>query len=119
MLPVAEDVRHWFASPRAAVGFLIHAASIDTAPLGGRRNISLPGLSATVREEIEALRRVAGDKAVNLIRHEPDPVIMRIVEGWAQDFDTHRAEALGFRAETSFDAIVQAHVEDELGGVIG
>ncbi len=119
VLPVSEDVRHWFASPRAAVGFLIHAATIDTAPLGGRRNISLPGLSATVKEEIEALRRVGGDKAVKLIRHEPDPAIIRIVDGWAQDFDTHRAEALGFRAETSFDAIVQAHVEDELGGVVG
>ena len=119
VLPVSEDVRHWFASPRAAVGFLIHAAAIDTAPLGGRRNISLPGLSATVKEEIEALRRVGGDKAVKLIRHEPDPAIIRIVDGWAQDFDTHRAEALGFRAETSFDAIVQAHVEDELGGVVG
>ncbi len=119
VLPVSEDVRHWFASPRAAVGFLIHAAAIDTAPLGARRNISLPGLSATVREEIEALRRVAGDKAVKLIRHEPDPAIIRIVDGWAQDFDTHRAESLGFRAETNFDAIVRAHVEDELGGVIG
>ena len=119
VLPVSEDVRHWFASPRAAVGFLIHAATIDTAPLGGRRNISLPGLSATVKEEIEALHRVGGDKAVKLIRHEPDPAIIRIVDGWAQDFDTHRAEALGFRAETSFDAIVRAHVEDELGGVVG
>ncbi len=119
VLPVSEDVRHWFASPRAAVGFLIHAATIDTEPLGGRRNISLPGLSATVKEEIEALRRVAGDKAVKLIRHEPDPAIIRIVEGWAQDFDTRRAEALGFRAETSFDAIVRAHVEDELGGAVG
>ena len=118
VLPVSEEVRHWFASPRAAVGFLVHAAAIDTAPLGGRRNISLPGLSATVKEEIEALRRVAGDKAVKLIRHEPDPAIIRIVEGWAQDFDTRRAEALGFRAETSFDAIVRAHVEDELGGVV-
>src|SRR5246127_114548 len=26
VLPVSEDVRHWFASPRAAVGFLLHAA---------------------------------------------------------------------------------------------
>ena len=119
VLPVSEDVRHWFASPRAAVGFLIHAAEIDTAALGPRRNLSLPGLSATVGEEIEALRRVGGDKAVALIRREPDPVIARIVEGWAQDFDTRRAEALGFKAETSFDEIVRAHVEDELGGVVG
>ena len=119
VLPVSEDTRHWFASPRAAVGFLVHAATVDTAALSDRRNISLPGLSATVGEEIEALRRVGGDKAVALIRREPDPTIARIVAGWAQDFDTRRAEALGFRAETSFDEIVRAHVEDELGGVVG
>ena len=32
VLPVAEDVRHWHASPRSAVNFLIHAATIDTGP---------------------------------------------------------------------------------------
>ncbi len=119
VLPVSEDVRHWFASPRAAVNFLLHAAEVDTKRLGDRRNISLPGLSATVGEEIEALRRVGGDRAVALIRREPDPAIARIVAGWAPDFDTRRAEALGFRAETSFDEIVRAHVEDELGGTVG
>lgn len=96
VLPVPTTVRHWFASPRAAVGFLLHAATINLTPLGGRRNISLPGLSATVGEEIEALRRVAGDKAVALIRHEPDPVIGGIVANWAENFDTRRATALGF-----------------------
>lgn len=119
LLPVSTDVRHWFASPRAAVGFLIHAATLDTARLEGRRNLSLPGLSATVGEEIEALKRVAGQKAVALIRHEPDETIVRIVAGWARDFDTSRAAALGFRAEASMDDIIRAHVEDELGGRIG
>ncbi len=119
VLPVSEDVRHWFASPRAAVGFLLHAATLDTAQLGWRRNLNLPGLSATVGEEIEALRRVAGDGAVKLIRREPDPVIVKIVDGWARDFDARRATALGFEAETSFDSIVRAHIEDELGGRVG
>lgn len=119
VLPVPTDVRHWFASPRAAVGFLLHAATIDVAGLGARRTLSLPGLSATVAEEIEALRRVAGERAVALIRHEPDPAIARIVAGWPRDFDASRAEALGFRAEASMDEIVRAHVEDELGGRIG
>ncbi len=118
VLPVSENVRHWFASPRAAIGFLMHAADIDLAPLGARRNISLPGLSATVGEQIEALRRVAGEKAVKLIRHEPDPTIIRIVDGWATDFDARRAEAMGFRAEKNFDEIVRAHIEDELGGTL-
>jgi nucleoside-diphosphate-sugar epimerase len=119
VLPVPLDVRHWFASPRAAVGFLLRAATMDLAQLGWRRNLSLPGLSATVGEEIEALRQVAGEKAVSLIRIEPDETITKIVGGWARDFDTSRAASLGFLAENSFEEIVRAHVEDELGGVIG
>jgi nucleoside-diphosphate-sugar epimerase len=118
VLPVSESVRHWFASPRAAVNFLEHAATIDLAPLGHRRNLAMPGLSATVGEEIEALRRFGGDKAVKLIRREPDETIIKIVSGWAERLETPRAEALGFRAETSFDEIVRAHVEDELGGKV-
>ncbi|MBB5753451.1 D-erythronate dehydrogenase [Prosthecomicrobium pneumaticum] len=119
VLPVSTDVRHWFASPRAAVGFLVHAGTLDLSRMGWRRNISLPGLSATVGEEIEALRRVAGEAAVKRIRHEPDETIIKIVDGWARDFDASRAESLGFVAETSFDDIIRAHVEDELGGTIG
>ena len=34
VLPVGEHVRMWHASPRAAVGFLVHAAGIDLKPLG-------------------------------------------------------------------------------------
>ena len=113
ILPVSEDVRHWFASPRAAVGFLIHAAEMDLALLGDRRNLSMPGLTATVGEEIEALRRAAGDAAVKLIRREPDPTVVRIVAGWPRNFDTKRAEKLGFRADASFDALIRAYVEDE------
>ena len=114
LLPVPETVRHWFASPRAAIGFLTHAAALDTARLGARRNLSMPGISATVAEQIESLRRVAGEKAANLIRRAPDPVIMRIVEGWAQNFDARRALDLGFSADRSFDDIIRFHIEDEL-----
>ena len=74
VLPVAETVRHWHASPRAAVGFFLHAAEMDLAPVGPRRCLTMPGVAATVGEQIEALRKVAGEKAVELIRREPDPV---------------------------------------------
>ncbi|MFO1143542.1 MAG: D-erythronate dehydrogenase [Amaricoccus sp.] len=119
VLPVGDEVRHWHASPRAAIGFFRHALTLDTAPLGARRCLTMPGVSATVGEEIEALRRAAGDRAVGLIRREPDPVIAKIVAGWPTRFDAARATALGFRADDSFDAIVAAHVEDELGGKVG
>jgi len=113
VLPVPETVRHWFASPRAAIGFLVHAAKIDTAQLGARRNLSMPGISATVGEQIESLRRVAGEKVVRLIRRQPDATIMRIVDGWPRNFDARRGLALGFRADASFDDIIRFHLEDE------
>ncbi len=119
VLPVSEDVRHWHASPRSAVNFLIHAATIDGDLIGPRRNLAMPGVSVTVGEQIEALRRVAGDEAVKLIRSEPDDLIISVVSGWARNFDTRRSVDLGFVADASFDDIIKAHIEDELDGRIG
>ena len=116
VLPVSEDVRHWHASPRSAVGFLLHAATIDGDRIGPRRNLSMPGLSVTVGEQIAALRKVAGDKVVARIKREPDPAIVRIVDGWPRNFETRRAEGLGFKAETTFEEIIKVHLDDELGG---
>jgi nucleoside-diphosphate-sugar epimerase len=117
VLPVSEDVRHWHASPRSAVGFLLHAATMDSAVAGARRNLTMPGLSATVGEEIAALKRVAGDKVAARIKREPDQFIMGIVAGWPRNFDAKRAVQLGFTtAEKTFDDIIRIHIEDELGG---
>ncbi|MCL5778088.1 SDR family oxidoreductase [Limibaculum sp. FT325] len=118
ILPVGEDVRHWFAGPRSAMGFLEHAGSIDLAPLGHRRVLNMPGLSATVGDELAALREVAGPQVMRLIRREPDPLISRIVAGWPSDFLPRRALDFGFRAETSFREIIEAHIADELGGTL-
>ena len=92
----------------------MHAAQLDSTKLGARRNLSMPGVSATVAEEIEALRRVAGADAVRRIRRQPDPAIERIVSGWPQNFDTRRALALGFRADSSFEEIIRIHLQDEV-----
>ncbi len=118
VLPVDDTVRHWHASPRAAVGFLTQAAAMGGASLGNRRALTLPGLSCTVAEQIAALERIAGTKATGLIRREPDETIRRIVAGWPQNFDATRATALGFAAEKTFDEIIKVHIEDELGGKI-
>ena len=114
VLPVPDTVRHWFASPDSAVGFFFHAAEIDGSLVGPRRNLSMPGVSATVGEMIESLGRCAGAERVKLIRRQPDPVIMRMVEGWPRNLDASRASSLGFEAEKSFDAIICAHIQDEL-----
>lgn len=116
ILPVADTVRHWHASPRAAARFLTRAATLDTTLLKGRRALNLPGFSCTVAEQIEALRRVAGQKAVDLIKPVPDPDIIKIVDGWPRDFAPKRAIALGFEAEKNFDEIINVYLEDDLAG---
>jgi nucleoside-diphosphate-sugar epimerase len=118
VLPVSMDVRHAHASPRSAVNFLMHAATVDTSKIGPRRNLTMPSVSVTVGEQIDALRRIAGERAVARIRHELDPNIIRFVEGWPRRFDASRAESMGFRAESSFDEIISIYIEDELGGVV-
>jgi len=118
VLPVSESVRHWHASPRAAVGFLLQAATLDTAQIAWRRAITMPGIAATIGEQIAALRKVAGDKVVARIRREPDPFVEGIVAGWPRNFAPKRALALGFRPDDSFEQIIRIHIEDELGGKI-
>ena len=112
-LPVGDDVLHWMASPRASVGFLIHAANMDGEKIGPRRSLTMPGLPVTVGEEIDALRRIGGEERVKLIRREPDETVQRIVAGWPRQFDSARAVSLGFQADTSFDEIVRIYIEEE------
>ncbi len=118
VLPVDESVLHWHASPRAAVGFLLHAAELEKEKIGSRVNLTMPGVGCTVAEQIAALRRIAGDQVAARIRRQPDPLVVRMVAGWPQRFEPRRALALGFRAEASFDEIIRVHIEDELGGRI-
>ncbi|MDE0664929.1 MAG: SDR family oxidoreductase [Acidimicrobiaceae bacterium] len=113
-LPVSRDVRHPHASPRTAAGFLIHAAELDTSQLDGRRNLTMPGVSVTVGEQMEALGRVAGPDAVALITEAPDPAIAKVVAGWPTRFDTTRATSLGFVAEETYDDIIRIYIEDDL-----
>jgi nucleoside-diphosphate-sugar epimerase len=116
VLPVSDQVRHWHASPRSAVGFLVHAATMDTTKIGPRRALTMPGYSCTVAEQIETLRKVAGENVVKRIKRVPDPVIDGIVAGWPRNFDPQRALALGFKAESNFEEIIRVHIEDELHG---
>jgi nucleoside-diphosphate-sugar epimerase len=118
VLPVQESVMHWHASPRSAVGFLMHAASLSRETLGARINLTMPGVACTVGEQLAALKRVAGDTVLARVRREPDAAIMKIVSGWPTRFDAKRATALGFKVEQTFDEIIRAHIDDELGGKI-
>jgi nucleoside-diphosphate-sugar epimerase len=116
VLPVPDTVLHTHASPRAAIGFLLHGAELSREKIGPRVGITMPGVCCTVAEQIEALRRVAGDKVAARIRRAPDELVMRIVAGWPHRLEAKRATALGFHAEKTFDEIIRVHIEEDLGG---
>jgi nucleoside-diphosphate-sugar epimerase len=118
LLPVPETVLHTHASPRAAASYLIHAAGLAREQLGPRINLTMPGVCCTVAEQIDSLRRIAGDAVAARIRDAPDALVARIVAGWPHRFDARRALALGFRPEKTFDEIIRIHIEDDLGGKI-
>jgi len=118
-LTAGKDASMIFTSPRSAVGFLIHAAQMDTSHLGARRSLMMPGIYATLGDEIDALRRVAGDKIVGFIKEEIDPFVQEMLKSWNfPKFDAKRARSLGFTCEDSFDELIKTHIADELGGQI-
>jgi len=116
LLPVAESVVHTHASPRSAVGFLIHGAGLPRDKIEPHINLTMPGVCCTVGEQIEALRRIAGDKVAARIRREPDELVMRIVAGWPHRLEASRARELGFAVESTFDEIIRVHIDEDLGG---
>ena len=114
VLPLPVGTRHIHASPRSAAGFFLHAATLDTGRLDGRRALNMPSVSCTIAEQIDGLRQQGGQSAVDLIDHQPDTAISGIVLNWPQRFRTDRAHELGFRSETSFAEIIAAYVEDDM-----
>jgi nucleoside-diphosphate-sugar epimerase len=116
LLPVDESVVHTHASPRSAVGFLIHGAGLPREKIEPHVNLTMPGVCCTVGEQIDALRRIAGDKVAARIRRQPDELVMRIVAGWPHRLEGKRATELGFKVESTFDEIIRVHIEEDLGG---
>jgi nucleoside-diphosphate-sugar epimerase len=59
--PVAPETGVWLLSPGRVVDAFIHAWELPAGAWGTQRWLNLPGITATVAQMIEALRRVAGD----------------------------------------------------------
>jgi D-erythronate 2-dehydrogenase len=112
-LPVPDDFAVWVASPRRAVDWLVHAAGLDTAPLGIDRSINPPGLSVTITSILSALEAVRPGAAA-LVRRAPDPEIARIVGTWPAAFDPLRAPTLGFARHEKLQEVIESFVADDL-----
>jgi D-erythronate 2-dehydrogenase len=116
--PVERDAEMYILSPRRVIESLIHGFELPHGALGPVRMLTLPGITVSVGQMVDSLRQVAGEQAVDRIRWEPNPTIQRIVAGWPRRFDAHRARELGFKADADMVEIIDAHVEDELRGLV-
>lgn len=114
--PVARSTRMWILSPRGAVASLIHACVLGPEEWGRDRTVMLPGIDVSVGEMVDALERIAGPSVVRRIRWRADEAVARIVGSWPHRFELERAARMGFGADDGIAAIIEAHIEDELGG---
>lgn len=112
--PVSEDAAMYVASPRTIIDNLLHAANIAGERWQTNRSLMLPGLSVSVAEMLETLEAVAGPEARSRVSMAPDPAIQKIIAGWPSKFDTARAAKLGFKADQSYRAIVEAFMADDM-----
>jgi nucleoside-diphosphate-sugar epimerase len=112
-LPVADDFAVWVCSPRRAVDWLLHAATMDTSKMGLDRSIDPPGISTTVAHLLQALDEVAPG-ASSHVRRVADETIAAIVSTWPPAFEALHARTLGFAAHESVRDVIRAFVEDDL-----
>jgi len=116
--PVTGECEVWLLSPRRAIESLLHAANLPAEAFGTSRAVALPGMTVTVSEMIDTLHASAGDRVAARITFAPDPFIEKIVYGWATRFRPERALAMGFAPDADFRSVVEAFIEDDLGGRI-
>lgn len=114
--PVSGKTGVWLLSPRQVVTSFIHAADLAADAWGASRSVALPGMTVSVEEMLAALTKVAGESVAARVSFKPDPFIEKIVYGWPTRFTTERGELMGFRADQRFEEVIEAFIEDDLGG---
>lgn len=115
--PVAPDTGVWMLSPGRVVEAFMHAWELPAEAWGTQRWLNLPGITASVAQMLEALKKVAGAKVAERVTYEPDARIQAIVKTWPANFRTPRALAMGFKADADVESIIRAYIADEKIGV--
>jgi nucleoside-diphosphate-sugar epimerase len=114
--PVTPETRMLILSPKRAVQAFVDVHNADGAALGMNRAVMMNGISPTIGDMLEGLRRCAGDDVADRVRSEPDALIQDIVDGWAWFSDGARARALRMEPDASLDEIIETFVREELDG---
>lgn len=108
--PTAPETKMWVQSPPRVIENILIGHDAPASALANTRSISVPGITVSVREMMDSLRRVAGDTVAACVTWQLDPVIDRLVSSWPQAFSAVRGKLLGMTADENFDEIVRAYI---------
>jgi len=111
--PVDRATRMWLLSPRAVIENLLIGYDAPASSLPTSHSLNVPGISVTVGDMVDDLRRVAGDAVADRVQFRHDAAIDRIVRTWPRDFDATAGRALGMRVDADFASIVRQYIEHD------
>ena len=108
--PVDDATELWVLSPKQVIESFIHAHDLAPDAWGPQRALTLPGITISVKQGIEALRRLAGDEVAARVVYKPVERIQRMIRSFPARFKAERARALGFKADPDLDAILRDYI---------
>ena len=111
-VPVSPDTEVALSSPGRTIAGLIRAAGTGDSEWGARTAVNLPALRTSVKAMAEALRKVGGEQAYDLLDWQIDAPIAKIVATWPGNVKAPRAAALGLEPDADFESVVQAYVRE-------
>ena len=111
--PVAPETGVWLLSPGRVVEAFIHAWELPPEAWGTQRWLNLPGITASVAEMVEAMRKVAGDAVAKRVVYKADARIQAIVKTWPVRFRTPRALQMGFKPDRDVESVIRDYIADE------
>lgn len=111
--PVGPETGVWLLSPGKVVDAFIHAWELPAEAWGTQRWLNLPGITASVADMVEAMRKVAGEAAAKRVTYKGDARIQAIVKTWPVNFRTPRALEMGFKPDADVESVIRQYVADE------
>ena len=112
-VPVEDSIEMWILSPGKVLDAFVHAHDLPASAWGTNRAISLPGITFSLKEGIEALRRIAGDAVAARVVFRPVERIQSMVKTFPGRFRTDRGIAMGFKADPGIEAIIRDYIASE------
>ncbi|HEX4986171.1 MAG TPA: D-erythronate dehydrogenase [Burkholderiales bacterium] len=112
-VPVEASTEMWILSPGKVLDAFVHAHELPAPAWGTNRALALPGITFSVGEGVDALRRVAGDEVAARVVFKRDERINRMVRSFPGRFRTDRALAMGFKADADIGSIIQDYIRAE------